>query len=146
MLQGNAVKAIQTAVNNIDQFVFNPMGQMLYNYNMIYSKDESIKGDCKIVTQGAIGLMQKEINRQNSYEILQLVASAGQQLAQMPNGMEVVNWALRNVLENMGVPKDILKNPQQASMGEMAQAAQQGAPTAGAIEQAAPQDVATQAL
>lgn len=146
MLQGNAVKAIQTAVNNIDQFVFNPMGQMLYNYNMIYSKDESIKGDCKIVTQGAIGLMQKEINRQNSYEILQLVASAGQQLAQMPNGMEVVNWALRNVLENMGVPKDILKNPQQASMGEMAQAAQQGAPTAGAIEQSAPQEVATQAL
>lgn len=110
MLQGNAVKAIQAAVGNIDHFVFGPLGTQLYNYNMLYHDDESVKGDCKVVAQGALGLMQEEIDRQNSYEILQLTASAGQQLAQMPNGMRIMAWALNNVLKNMGVPKELLSD------------------------------------
>lgn len=108
MLQGNAVKAIQAAVRNIDQFVFEPLGRQLYNYNMVYSDDVSIKGDCKVLATGSTGLMQKEIDRQNSYEILQLTASAGQQLAQMPRGLEIMAWALQNVLGHMGVPKELL--------------------------------------
>lgn len=119
MLQGNAVKSIQAAVGNIDQFVFAPLGQQLYNYNMMYSSDDTVKGDCKVVAQGALGLMQQEIDRQNSYEILQLTASAGQQLAQMPNGMAIMAWALNNVLKNMGVPKELLSNPGQMSAGGM---------------------------
>lgn len=108
MLQGNAERALQAAVANIDQSVFAPLGQLLYNYNMVYSKDPSVKGDCKVLAQGATGLLQREIDRQNSYEILQLTASAGQQLAQMPNGMAIMAWALNNVLGNMGVPKEFL--------------------------------------
>ena len=117
MLQGNAVKAIQAAVANIDQFVFEPLGQQLYNYNMLYSSDESVKGDCKVLAQGATGLLQREIDRQNSYEILQLTASAGQQLSAMPNGMAIMAWALNNVLGNMGVPKEFLTNPSPAGAG-----------------------------
>lgn len=117
MLQGNAVKAIQAAVANIDQFVFEPLGQQLYNYNMLYSSDTSVKGDCKVLAQGATGLLQREIDRQNSYEILQLTASAGQQLSAMPNGMAIMAWALNNVLGNMGVPKEFLTNPSPAGAG-----------------------------
>lgn len=108
MLQGNAVKAIQASVANIDEYIFKPMGELLYNYNMTYSDDDSVKGDCKIVACGATGLLQREINRQNSYEILQLVGSAGQQIMQMPKGPEIITWALKNVLGNMGIPKDLL--------------------------------------
>lgn len=111
MLQGNAVKSIQAAVANADQFVFAPLGNLIYNYNMLYEKDESIKGDCKVLAQGATGLMQREIDRQNSYEILQLTASAGNQLVQMPNGSKIITWALNNVLGNMGVPKELLTDP-----------------------------------
>lgn len=109
MLQGNAVKAIQSAVSNIDQFVFGPMGNLLYNYNMVYNKDNSIKGDCRIIASGASGLLQREIDRQNSYEVLQLVGSAGQQIAAMPNGQQIITWALSNVLKQMGAPKDLLE-------------------------------------
>lgn len=108
MLQGNAIKAIQAAVANIDQYVFEPTGQLLYNYNMLYEDDEDIKGDSKIIAQGATGLMQREIDRQNSYEILQLTAAAGNQLAQIPNGAQIITWALSNVFSNMGVPKDLI--------------------------------------
>ena len=114
MLQGNAVKAIQASVANIDEYIFKPMGELLYNYNMTYSDDDSVKGDCKIVACGATGLLQREINRQNSYEILQLVGSAGQQIMQMPKGPEIITWALKNVLGNMGIPKDLLDAQVQA--------------------------------
>lgn len=112
MLQGNAVKAIQASVANIDQFVFKPMGELLYHYNMVYHEDDSVKGDCRISACGSTGLMQREINRQNSYEILQLVGSAGQQIMQMPKGTEIITWALKNVLGNMGVPKELVNAPQ----------------------------------
>lgn len=108
MLQGNAIKAIQAAVANIDQFVFEPLGQMLYNYNMLYEDNDDIKGDCKIMAQGATGLLQREIDRQNSYEILQLTAAAGNQLAQIPNGAQIITWALSNVFSQMGVPKELI--------------------------------------
>lgn len=123
MLQGNAVKAIQAAVANIDQFVFEPMGELLYNYNMVYSDDDTVKGDCKILARGATGLLQREIDRQNSYEILQLVGSAGQQIAQMPKGAQIISWALSKCLGNMGVPKELLEAspapaPQEPAMGQ----------------------------
>lgn len=108
MLQGNAVKALQAAVANIDETVFGPMGELLYGYNMVYSKDPDIKGDCRIMARGAIGLLQREINRQNAYEVLQMVTGAGQQLMQMPFGAKTITWALKNVLKEMGVPKEIL--------------------------------------
>lgn len=109
MLQGNAVKAIQAAVANIDEYVFGPMGELLYNYNLTYDKDNpDIQGDCRVLARGASGLLQREIDRQNSYEILQMVSSAGQQLMALPNGPKILTWALRNVLGNMGVPEDLL--------------------------------------
>lgn len=145
MLQGNAVKAIQAAVRNIDQFVFEPLGQQLYNYNMMYSKDESIKGDCKVLAQGATGLLQREIDRQNSYEILQLVGAAGNQLAQTPNGAAIMTWALNNVLGQMGVPKELLASA--PSVGPGVPGPTGGAPTdaGGPAAAAAPMQDAAQA-
>lgn len=90
--------------------MYKPLGELLYNYNMIYSKDQTVKGDCKIMARGVTALLQKETDRQNSYEILQMVASAGQQLAALPNGAKIVQWALKNVFQNMGVPKELLKD------------------------------------
>lgn len=115
MLQGNAVKAISSSVMNIDQTVFAPIGRHLFNYNMVYEKDDSIKGDCKVLAQGSTGLLQKEINRQNAYEVLQLTGAAGNQLAALPNGAAIFAWALNNVLGQMGVPKELLLTDNQIS-------------------------------
>lgn len=108
MLQNNATKAISAAAYNMDHFVFTPLAELLYNYNMLFHSDEAVKGDCRVVAQGSSGLLQREIDRQNSYEILQLTASAGNQLAQVPNGGAILTWALNNVLRQMGVPKELL--------------------------------------
>ena len=131
MLQSNAVKAIQSAVFNIDEFVYKPLGELLYNYNMVYSKDQTVKGDCKIMARGVTALLQKETDRQNSYEILQMVASAGQQLAALPNGAKIVQWALKNVFENMGVPKELLKDEGMQGQNQAGQGIPGGIPQEG---------------
>ena len=131
MLQSNAVKAIQSAVFNIDEFVYKPLGELLYNYNMVYSKDQTVKGDCKIMARGVTALLQKETDRQNSYEILQMVASAGQQLAALPNGAKIVQWALKNVSENMGVPKELLKDEGMQGQNQAGQGIPGGIPAQG---------------
>ena len=134
MLQSNAVKAIQSAVFNIDEFVYKPLGELLYNYNMVYSKDQTVKGDCKIMARGVTALLQKETDRQNSYEILQMVASAGQQLAALPNGAKIVQWALKNVFQNMGVPKELLKDEGVQGQNQAGQGIPGGIPGQGGQE------------
>lgn len=127
MLQGNAVKALHAAVENIANGVFRPFGELLYNTNMLYSHDVDVKGDSQIVTKGADGLLQKEMERQSAMEILQVVGSAASGLGQMVNLGPVVEWSLMKLLGSMGVPDNILGQVQAAPMsppvGDMGTAA-----------------------
>lgn len=116
MLQGNAVKALHAAVENIANGVFRPFGELLYNTNMLYSHDVDVKGDSQIVTKGADGLLQKEMERQSAMEILQVVGSAASGLGQMVNLGPVVEWSLMKLLGSMGVPDNILGQVQASPM------------------------------
>lgn len=126
MLQGNATRALHAAVNNLSNGVFVPLGELLYNTNMLYSSNPDIKGDSQIVTKGAQGLLQEEMNKQNAMEILSVVGSAGAQLASA-GGMNiapVVAWGIKKLLGSMGVPDDVMAQmmamppaPQQAPAG-----------------------------
>lgn len=126
MLQGNAVKALHAAVENIANGVFRPFGELLYNTNMLYSHDVDVKGDSQIVTKGADGLLQKEMERQSAMEILQVVGSAASGLGQMVNLGPVVEWSLMKLLGSMGVPDNILgqvqASPMSPPVGEMGSA------------------------
>jgi hypothetical protein len=102
-LQANAVKSLQAAVGNIDETVFLPMGELLYNYNMLYEDDPSIKGDSKVMAQGVLGLFAREMERNNALELLQLVGSIGAQLGE--SASPLVDWALRRALTAMKVPE-----------------------------------------
>ena len=123
MLQGNAVKALHAAVENIANGVFRPFGELLYNTNMLYSHDVDVKGDSQIITKGADGLLQKEMERQSAMEILQVVGSAASGLGQMVNLGPVVEWSLMKLLGSMGVPDNILgqvqASPMSPPMGDM---------------------------
>lgn len=123
MLQGNAVKALHAAVENIANGVFRPFGELLYNTNMLYSHDVDVKGDSQIITKGADGLLQKEMERQSAMEILQVVGSAASGLGQMVNLGPVVEWSLMKLLGSMGVPDNILgqvqASPMSSPVGDM---------------------------
>lgn len=108
LLQGNATKALHAAVTNMANGVFSPLGQMLYNVNMLYGVDSSIKGDSLIVTKGAEGILQKEIEKQTAMELLQVVGAVGAQLGQSMNMAPAISWGIQKLLGGMGVPDDVL--------------------------------------
>ena len=108
MLQGNATKALHAATDNIAYGVFQPLGSLLYNMNMLYAKDMSVKGDSQIITKGAEGLLQKEMEKQSAMEILQVVGAAASSLGQNINIAPVLSWSLQKLLGSMGVPDAVL--------------------------------------
>lgn len=108
LLQGNATRALRSAVTNIDSGVFEPLGQLLYSINMLYAADPSVKGDVQIVTKGAEGLLQKETEKQSALELLQVIGAVGGTLGQAVNMAPVVGWAMNRLFGSMGIPDDVL--------------------------------------
>lgn len=114
MLYGNAIKPIQSAIANMDVGVFKPCGELLYNYNMVYHDDDSVKGNARVIARGATGLISKEIAKQNAFETLQVVAQAGASAPDMVNPA-VMQWAVNQLLSASGVPIDELERVDAAS-------------------------------
>ncbi len=110
LLQGNADKAFHAAVTNISNGVFAPLGELLYNLNMLYSSDAAIKGDAQIITRGAEGLLQKEMEKQTAMELLQVMGSVGAQLGSVVNVAPVIAWSIKKLVAAMGVPDDIINS------------------------------------
>lgn len=120
MLQGNATKALHAAADNIAYGVFKPLGELLYNTNMLFAKDMEVKGDSHILTKGAEGLLKKEMEKQSAMEILQTVGAAAGALGQAVNLAPVISWSLKTLLGTMGVPDNVLGQMEQMSpMGVM---------------------------
>ena len=110
MLQGNATKALHAAVSNIATGVFNDLGELLYNMNMIYSEDAAVKGDSKIITKGAEGILAKELDKQSAMEILQVISAVGAQMQGAGiNLAPVLGWSFKKLFSAMGIPDDVLK-------------------------------------
>lgn len=108
LLQGNATKALHAAVSHMANGVFTPLGQMLYNVNMVYGNDAGIKGDSMVITKGAEGILQKEIEKQTAMELLQVLGAVGAQLGQSVNVAPVVAWGLQKLFTGLGVPDDVM--------------------------------------
>ena len=119
LLQGNATKALHASVDNISNGVFDPLGHLLYNINMIYADDQAVKGDSQIVTRGSEGLLQREMEKQSAMEILQIVGSVGAQLGNLVNIAPVVSWSIKKLVSSMGVPDDITDQMSQPSTPPM---------------------------
>ena len=72
MLLDAANKGLKSIVQGIDTNVMTPLLEQLFDYNMIYSDDESIKGDSQVVARGVASLMQLETLRMRRNEFLQI--------------------------------------------------------------------------
>ena len=63
-LLGQANIALKDLVVNWDEGITRPFISNLYHWNMIYSKDQSIKGDYNVVAKGASSMVAKEVRGQ----------------------------------------------------------------------------------
>lgn len=75
MLMSNAGKAMKQVIANMDQYVMVPLLTRLYNHNMRYGEDESVKGDAKVVARGVNAMLVKESAQVRRNEFLATTAN-----------------------------------------------------------------------
>lgn len=103
-----ALKIFKMPVQNLDQGIFQPFAQSLYDYNMTYSKDQGVKGDAIVMARGSSGLVERELHQQKAMETMQIVAQMTPAAAQIipEKAAKVMEWTWAKALEGMGVPID----------------------------------------
>lgn len=134
MLMEQAAKGIKQAISNID-FAVTRVVTRMYMRNMMENNDPTIKGDCRVIAKGTLGLIQREAVQQKRQDFL--TATTNPIDAQIM-GAEGRGALLRELAKGlqMDVDKIVpspekLKAQQQQMMDAQQQAAmaqQQGAP------------------
>jgi hypothetical protein len=121
MLMDAANKGLKGVVANIDTGILAPMLTKLYNYNMEYDEDDSIKGDAQVVAEGAVALMRIESLQLRRNEFLQATAN---EIDMQIMGVEGRGTVLRAVAEGLELNTDKVVPPeeelQQAQLAQMA--------------------------
>jgi hypothetical protein len=124
MLMNNAAKGLRRAISNIDLNVIEPTLQMAYEYEMLYGKDQTVKGDAHIVAKGAAAILVKESQRQGRMQALQVVG-------QNPMAMQIVGLTgyaklLQNALRSMdGADEDVVPSEKDVQKMQEQQTEQQ---------------------
>lgn len=141
MLMDAANKGLKGVVSNIDSDIFTPLLQKLYNHNMEFGEDETIKGDAQVVSKGAISLMQMEALQMRRNEFLQATANPIDSQIVGPEGRAEI---LREVAKGLEldtsriVPSREEIESQQEQAQQMEQQMAMGGPPGGAPGGGAP--------
>lgn len=75
MLINNTSRGIKMAIAELDENIVEPGVTELYNHNMQFDPDNSIKGDLQVVARGAVALVVKEQQQIRRNELLQTTAN-----------------------------------------------------------------------
>ena len=76
MLMGAAKENIKSVVRNLDVFLFVPLGQGFFSFNMQFNFDKKfLVGDLEIVARGTTSLMRNEIRGQKLLQFYQLTSN-----------------------------------------------------------------------
>jgi cation transport regulator ChaC len=135
MLFGAADSYTRGVVFNIDNDLTKPMVRALYDWEMQYNQDASIKGDMQVDAGGVQGLMSKELTSQRMAE---LIAATGQ----IPGGADYINMGelMKEVFRSMDVMSDTVvyteEEVKKSRAEKQAQELQQQTQMAGQVAQA----------
>lgn len=115
MLMTNANKALQNVAENIDQDVFYPMLQSLYDLVMLTDSTGMLRGDESIVVNGVRNVIKQEQDRVRQLEFLQLTAN--------PIDMQIVGpvkrgEVIQQVANRIGLELDIEPPPEENPQGQ----------------------------
>lgn len=72
MLADQSTKLLRLAIVNIDMDIIIPKLQMMYDTNMMYHPDETIKGDAQVVARGANAMLMRDSSRASHMAMLEL--------------------------------------------------------------------------
>lgn len=92
MLMGQANIGLSDLVKMFDDGITKPFISGMYNWNMEFNEDQSIKGDMKVVARGSSALMAKEIRAQQIQTFLQMTLNP-EDVAWVKRGNLLRQWA-----------------------------------------------------
>lgn len=76
-LQGNTLKPIKSAMENLDMDVIEPMVLLMYRLLVMYDEDFEYTGDAKVIAKGAATMIERELEKQTAMESLQILGQLG---------------------------------------------------------------------
>ena len=132
MLLNAASLNTKTAVKNLDDYWFFPMGKGLYEWNLQHKYDPNMKGDVSVIAKGTANLAQKSTKLQNMIQGAQIIAG-------IPPAAAWVNWKeyVKDMFKLLEIDTEVtLNRPDeyqlamqlQMLMNQKQQGAQQGQP------------------
>ncbi len=71
MLMTAAAKGIRKVIKSVDKDVIRPVIHMLYDWNLLYADEPSIKADCEVIPMGIVAELVREQNQTRIGEFLQ---------------------------------------------------------------------------
>lgn len=101
MLMESANKGIKAAINHIDSGVIRRVVEALWLHNMMYSDDQSIKGDCKVIARGSSAMLQREQHQMMKQQLFAQLADP--EIVQRALGVRGQIEMLRGVLDSAGM-------------------------------------------
>lgn len=110
MLMDAANKGLKGVVSNVDNDILTPMLTKLYNYNMLYDEDPTLKGDAQVIAQGAVSLMRIESMQLRRNEFLQVTANPYDIAI---TGLEGRSEVLRSVADGLELNTDKIVPPEE---------------------------------
>jgi len=116
MLMDNASKGIKQAIANIDMAIDGIVSR-LYIHNMIFDPDPMLKGDFRVNTRGAMGLISREQQANNKREFL---AQTANPIDLQIMGIDGRRYLLKDIARTLQMDTDKLvpepkPNPMQAT-------------------------------
>lgn len=143
MLMQNAGKTIKQVISQIDSNILKPLVERLYFYNMRYDPDTDLKGDVKIIAQGANALVVKDAAQVRRNEFLQLALNSP--VVQQIVGMEGIAHLLREGAKVLDMDTEKIVPSEETvrfkSMQQQAMMAQQAAMQSQMPQQGAQQNM-----
>lgn len=116
MLMNAASKGVKQVIGNIDMAV-QGLVERIYNYNMLFDPDPSIKGDVQVVAMGSTLLGQKDLQQLRVNEFLQATANP---IDSQITGMEGRAYLLKETARSLGFdPDKIIPPRQEDQLGQM---------------------------
>jgi len=104
MLMGAAAGGIKTVIKNVDDYLLKPLGEGLFQFNMQFDFDPSIKGDLEVVARGTESLMANEVRSQRLMQFLGVTSNPA--LAPFAK----FNYIIREIAKSLDLDPDKVTN------------------------------------
>lgn len=138
MLMDNASKGLKNAISNIDYAVTGLIERM-FALNMQFNPNPDIKGDCKVIARGALGLMVRQSLQARRTEFLQATANPIDAQIMGPDGRA---YLLREAAKTLELDTDqIVPDPERLKAMQRGQALTQMAQQAQGQQAPQPQEL-----